>query len=189
MKRHRLNDLPSADDALIPPAPFVEPGTSVPPESTSVLEHERAAAQKSEGTEAPEHESTVASMPESANAPESESMSMPKHEGTDADPHRSTSTPKHSGPSAPQRSGTKARKRESTAAPKNQSTRAPERESAPEPGRLHVSTYLTPDVVKRVEEVRFRLRVERGQKKISKADVIERALRIGLEDIDELASA
>jgi hypothetical protein len=101
MKRHKLSELPSAEDAMIP---------VVPPAKEDLVERE----------------------------------------------HESTAVREHRGAKAPLAK------------------------------RLHISTYVSPEVFKRVEEVRFKMRVEHGRKNLKKSDVVERALKIGLEDISKL---
>lgn len=80
------------------------------------------------------------------------------------------------------------------AAPKDEkqkSTKAPIAKGAkattmPKEGpREHVSTYLSPSLLKRIEEVRAHLFVERNHK-LTKSELIERALRLGLRDPDAI---
>ena len=51
--------------------------------------------------------------------------------------------------------------------------------------REHISTYLSTELLKKLEETRTRLFVERNCK-LTKAEVLERALRLGLQDLDAL---
>ena len=51
--------------------------------------------------------------------------------------------------------------------------------------REHISTYLSLDTLKRLEEVRTQLFVRRNRK-LTKADLIERAIRLGLRHPDDL---
>lgn len=51
--------------------------------------------------------------------------------------------------------------------------------------REHISTYLSIDTLKKLEEARTHLFVRRNQK-LTKAELIERAIRLGLRDPDEL---
>lgn len=55
----------------------------------------------------------------------------------------------------------------------------------PDSTREHISTYLTTSTLKELEEVRTRLFVEENQK-LTKAELIERAIRLGLKNPKEL---
>lgn len=52
--------------------------------------------------------------------------------------------------------------------------------------RVHVSTYLTLETIRKVESAHAALRARTGLRGLRKADVIERAIKIGLEDPSRL---
>lgn len=71
-------------------------------------------------------------------------------------------------------------KQKSTKAAKQKGAKVPD-----ETPREHISTYLSTTTLKELEAVRTRLFVEENQK-LTKAELIERALRIGLKNPKEL---
>ena len=78
--------------------------------------------------------------------------------------------PAVAGPEAPQHQGRKTLKKKGA------------KVSIP---REHISTYLSTDVLKELEEVKTRLFVQENRK-LTKAELIERAIRVGLKKPDEL---
>ena len=84
--------------------------------------------------------------------------------------------------------GARLRKEKAPPAQKQKSTKAPMHQRAKvqkELPREHISTYLSTDLLKKLEEVRTHLFVHANQK-LTKADLIKRAIRQGLRDPDEL---
>ena len=51
--------------------------------------------------------------------------------------------------------------------------------------REHISTYLRRDVIVQIEQARVQLLSKR--KKLSKSELIERAIRLGLRNLDDVA--
>lgn len=74
-------------------------------------------------------------------------------------------------------------------APKQKSTKALQQNSAKteeqKGTKLHVSTYLTSEVVAQLEDVRLHL-LRTYHRKLTKSQIIERALRIGLTKPEDL---
>ncbi len=71
--------------------------------------------------------------------------------------------------------------------PSQQSTIV-EKKQTPKVAKTQISTYLTEQTLKRLEEVKYRLYAEHDVK-VRKSDIIEMALVEGLADTERLAQA
>ena len=75
------------------------------------------------------------------------------------------------------------------APPWSKGTKVPKKKGAKvlkaEEPREHISTYLRRDVIVQIEQARVQLLA--NKKKLSKSELIERAIRLGLRNLDDVA--
>lgn len=80
----------------------------------------------------------------------------------------------------------KPEEHEGTKAPKHYNAKASKhRSEARSLSREHLSVYLNPDTISQLDQTRLELRAK-TRKKITRSELIERALKIGLQDPTKL---